>query len=49
VIELPQPIPHNGATMNSDAINNGEKWFQRVASVDAIPPGTGRLIEGAEN
>src|SRR5215510_7998090 len=49
VIELPQPITHNGATMSSDAINNGEKRYQRVASVDAIPPGTGRMIEVAEN
>ena len=43
-IESPRPIPHNRLKMKSDAANNGEKRFYRVASVGEIPPGTGRPV-----
>ncbi|HEY8461407.1 MAG TPA: non-heme iron oxygenase ferredoxin subunit [Blastocatellia bacterium] len=32
---------------NSDAENNQEKRFYRVASISEIPPGTGRAVEVA--
>jgi nitrite reductase (NADH) small subunit/3-phenylpropionate/trans-cinnamate dioxygenase ferredoxin subunit len=46
-IESPPPIPHNRPLMNSDAANNREKLYYRVASIGEVPPGAGRSVEVA--
>ena len=34
--------------MNSDVAHNGEKRYHKVVSIGEIPPGTGRVVEVAE-